>query len=152
MSTTENETTESVEVNPRPENVKQLADLIESLTVFDHDGGAGGYEQAADALWKAAQAAFDYVSRRCGVTGFQASWAALRFYGEVMGVDGPFMVIRASDAVYPQYDIPARVEEFLSESGPWLREQAQAKLAGDMTFVVDAVREHWERLAAEATR
>lgn len=150
---------ESVEVTDRPENAAQLADLIESLTVFDHDGGAGGYEQSADAMWKAALASFDYVARRVGATGFQASWSALRFYGEAMNVQGPFIVLKVEDALYPQYDLPKRLDDYLAEQVPWLAEQASAKLAEleaapeRERFVSPRVLEHWRKLAStEAAR
>lgn len=120
---------ESVEVTDRPENAAQLADLIESLTVFDYVDGGEGYEKSADAIWEAALAAFNYVARKVGATGFQASWAALKFYSEAMRVDGPFMVVKVEDALYPQYDVPGRVARFVEEQGPWLAEQAAEKLA-----------------------
>ena len=137
----------------RPETAAQLADLIESLTVFDYADGGEGYERSADALWRAALAAFEYVARQLGVTGWQASWAALRFYREAMHVDGPFIVIRAHDALYPQYDLPERLAAFLAKQQPWLAEQAAEKLAefetrqGADQTVAPAVLAHWRMLA-----
>jgi hypothetical protein len=137
---------DSIEVTDRPENSAQLADLIESLTVFDHDGSGGGYEKSAEAMWRAALAAFDYTARRVGATGFQASWSALKFYAEAMNVDGPFMVVKLEDALYPQYDLEGRVRDFIREQRPWLAEQAAQKLAGDSGHAVDSVRAHWQAL------
>ena len=45
----------STEVTARPENSAELADLIESLTVFDYVEGGEGYGKSADAMWQAAQ-------------------------------------------------------------------------------------------------
>lgn len=118
----------STELTDRPENATQLADLIESLTVFDYVDGGKGYEKSADAMWQAALAAFNYVASKVGASGFQASWSALRFYGEAMNVDGPFTIIQAHDALFPQYDLPGRLSKFLDECGPWLADQASAKL------------------------
>jgi hypothetical protein len=137
---------ESVDATDRPENAAELADYIESLTVFS-EGGEGGYQQSADAMWKAALAAFNYTARRVGATGFQGSWAALRFYGEAMHVDGPFMVVQLHDALYPQYDIPARVQGFIDESRDWLRGEAVKKLAGDRDHAAPQVVAHWQELA-----
>lgn len=120
--------TDSTEVTNRPETSAQLADLIESLTVFDHDGGEDGYQQSADAMWKAALAAFNYTARKLGCTGFQASWSALRFYGEAMHIDGPFMILEAHDALFPQYDFRSKVDRFLADSRHWLTEQARSQL------------------------
>ena len=138
----------STEVTARPENSAELADLIESLTVFDYVEGGEGYGKSADAMWQAALAAFNYVARRVGATGFQASWSALKFYGEAMHVKGPFMVLKIEDALYPQYDLPRRVTEFIEEQRPWLREQAQAKLAEPHDHAVESVVAHWRKLAA----
>lgn len=143
------ESTESTEVNPRPQNTKELADLIESLTVFDYADGGDGYSKAADALWQSAQAAFDYVADKLGVTGFQASWAALRFYGQEMRIEGPFMVIQAADALYPQYDVPASVAKFLDDAKPWLRERAAEKLESGPSASASVVA-HWRALVAES--
>lgn len=116
-------------------------------------------------MWKAAVAAFNYAASRVGASGFQASWAALRFYGEVMHIDGPYTIIQLHDALYPQYDLPGRVQGFIAEQAPWLAEQATAKLADydarpTVTYTDDDGNEvtrpsvhpdvvaHWRKLAA----
>jgi len=119
----------SVEVTENPQNSTELADLIHSLTVFDYVEGGDGYEKSADAMWKTALAAFNYTARIVGATGFQASWAALRFYGEAMGVKGPFMVLQLDDALFPQYDLPGRVADFIQGNRDWLRDEATKRLA-----------------------
>ena len=111
-----------------PRTLTELSDYIQSLVAFEEDGGSG-YEKSADAMWKAAAAAFNLVAREVGATGFQASWAALKFYGEVMHVECPFMIVRLEDALFPQYDIPGRVRGWMDESGEWVREKAAEKLA-----------------------
>lgn len=121
-----------------PRTLTELSDYIQSL-VGEEGEGWRGYEASADAMWKAALAAFNLVSREVGATGFQASWAALKFYGEAMHVDCPFMVVRVEDALFPQYDIPGKVQGFIDESETWLREQAAEKLAA---FEADPVH-HW---------
>ena len=108
-----------------------------------------GYNASAEAMWRAALAAFNFVASEVGATGFQASWAALKFYAEAMRYDCPISVFKADDALYPQYDLPARLATWLEECRPWLREQAVAKLNGqDMEFVAPAVEAHWHKLAA----
>jgi hypothetical protein len=112
-----------------PRTLTELSDYIQSLVSFEYVEGGEGYERSADAMWKAAIAAFNLVAREVGATGFQASWAALKFYGEAMHIDCPFTVVRVEDALYPQYDIPARVQRFIDDSGSWLRGRATEKLA-----------------------
>lgn len=136
---------------PTPESLDHLYAEIATLTTFDHDGGAGGYEASADAMWKAAAMTFNYVASKVGATGFQASWAALRFYGEVMGIDSPFTVVRIEDALYPQYDVIGRVQGYLDDQRDWLREQAVKKIAEhaeDDSLVHPNVMAHWRKLAA----
>lgn len=114
----------STEVTQEPTTPAELADLINSFVALADD-----YDSAADAMWRAALAAFDYAARGVGATGFQASWAALRFYREAEHVDSPFLVMRLEDALYPQYDLLGRLAGFLEENRDWLREQATKKLA-----------------------
>lgn len=137
----------SIEVNEKPQNAAELADLIESLTVFDYVDGGEGYEKSADAMWRAALAAFNYVADKVGATGFQASWSALRFYGEAMHVKGPFMVTKIEDALYPQYDLVRRVTDYIDEQADWLKEQAVERLQGDLSHVHPDVLAHWRALA-----
>ena len=55
---------------PRANTIGELSDYIESLVQQEHDYGTCVY-----AMSMAATAAFNYVARRLGVTGFQASCA-----------------------------------------------------------------------------
>lgn len=120
-----------------------------------------GYERSANALWKAAAMAFYYASNVVGGTGFQADWAAMQFLKEVKHIDGPFMLVRVANMLYPQCNVPRDVEEFLNseDSIEWLREQAKAKLADlrsrlepgqdESEAVAPTVYRHWRMLAGE---
>jgi len=89
-----------------------------------------GYNLSADALWKAALLAFNYAAREVGASGFQAEWAALRFYSEALHIDGPFGIVRAENALYPQYDEVAKIRGWIDvEWREWIAEQASTKLA-----------------------
>lgn len=134
-----------------PMSAEELAEQIAAAVAFDHDGGGDGYSQSADAMWKAAALAFNFAASQVGATGFQASWAALRFYAEVMHVECPFMLIKAEDALYPQYDLLGSVATWLGEQEQWLSEQAAAKLAQPHDHAVRPVVEHWQRLAAQVS-
>jgi hypothetical protein len=135
--------------DPTPKTLEELTDLIRRCTERT------GYEDSADAMWEAALAAFNYVASEVGATGFQASFSALRLYGEIMHVKGPFVVIKAEDALFPQYDLQSRLEEFLEKAKPWIVEQANAKLdeiesdpnpEEARRFVAARVLEHWRTL------
>jgi hypothetical protein len=130
-----------------PKTIEDLVVEIEALVAFGHND----YNEAADALWKAALLAFNYAAHQVGATGFQAGFAALKFYGEALHIDGPFGIVKAENALYPQYDEVAKVRDWV-ETGwrPWLIEQATAKAAGDNTFASPRVLAHWRALAAEA--
>jgi hypothetical protein len=115
---------------------------------------SAGYEQSADALWKAALAAFNYVAYIQGVTGFQASWAELQFLARSRGIKGPFAILDSAQMLYPQYDLPAKVEQWFEEWRPWLAEEARRKIAEEeeknpQGFGVHPnVWAHWQMLAA----
>lgn len=110
------------------ELIEQLRDAVTFDFTVDDPGMSDGYRRSADAMWKAALAAFNWAASEVGASGFQASWAALRFYGEAMHVTGPFMILKAEDAIYPQYDLPRQVNEWLDEQRGWLAEEAKKHL------------------------
>jgi hypothetical protein len=112
---------------------------------------AHDYNSTAEAVVSAAVKAFNYAADRCGLTGFQAEWAALRAYGEMLHINGPYKVTRAENLVYPQYDVRKNLEDFIEESMPWVIEQAKARLAetADDDLVHPNVRAHWEHLASK---
>jgi hypothetical protein len=129
-----------------PKSVEELAEQIESIVTFEHDGGEDGYSASADAMWKVALLAFNYAADKVGATGFQASYAALKFYGDAMGIDGPFGIVKAENTVYPQYDEVAKVRGWIeSEWRPWIVEQAQKHLDKDAAHAVPSVLNHWRR-------
>jgi hypothetical protein len=120
---------------PTPESLDHLyaeiVDLIAAVGDTERQMGieADGYGKCVEAMWRAGFLATEYVASQLGVTGFQHSIAMLRLYGKAMHIDGPFMMVKVQDALYPQYDLPGRLAEFLDEQRGWLAEQARAKLA-----------------------
>ena len=140
---TENEMREAKE--PWPYTMEQLVEYINSLVNRDHDYGTCVY-----AMSLAAAAAFNYVSHQLGVTGFQASCADLDFLRRTRGMKGPFIILKAEDAVYPQYDLRQKLEKFLFENREWVRDQARKNIAEDRGYPVSqGVMDHWEKLANE---
>ena len=126
---------------PTPSTLEDLTAYIQSLVNGTHSYGTCVY-----AMSMAAVAAFEFVGRQLGVTGFQASCADLDVLRRTRRIDGPFMLVKAQDALYPQYDMVESTEKFLGESKPWLKEQAQ-KLLESKDHTVERVKQHWKQLA-----
>jgi hypothetical protein len=127
---------------PWPKTLKQLNEYIESLTKRNHDYGTCVYSVSM-----ASVATFNYMAGVLGITGFQSGCADFDILRRTRHLKGPFMLIKGEDALYPQYDIPARVEKALDEWKPWLKEEAVKKLAESGIAHPDVVA-HWEKLAS----
>ena len=128
---------------PTPCTSDELAQYVESLVDRDHDYGTCVY-----AMSLAATAAFNFVARQLGVTGFQASCADLDILRRTRSLDGPFIVIKAEDDVYPQYDNLKKVIEAQQQWRSWVVERAKKKLS-EAPDAHPAVLAHWRGLAAE---
>lgn len=127
---------------PRFDSIDALADYIRSLTNREHDYGTCVY-----AMSMAATAAFNYVAGKLGASGFQASCADMDIIRRTRHMDCPFMLVRGEDALYPQYDVPGKVAEFLNYIRPWLAEKAAANLEKDAKHASPNVVAHWRALA-----
>lgn len=122
----------------------EFVDRMMHLELTSHD-----YNTSAEAVVEAAVLAFNIMASSMGLTGFQGGWAALTAYCEEMSLTCPVMMLKAEDLLYPQYNVPGRVQEWIDESREWCAEQAQAKLdaAKDDSLVHPAVRKRWMDLA-----
>jgi hypothetical protein len=127
--------------DPWPYTEKQLIEYIKSLTDRGHD-----YDTCVYALSLAALAAFNYVARKLGVTGFQSSCADLDFLRRNRSIKGPFIILKGEDALYPQCDLMEKLEKALAEWRPWLRKEAKKRLA-EGALAHPAVIAHWKELA-----
>lgn len=125
----------------RPCTPAQLNEYIESLVDRQHDYGTCVY-----AMSLAAVAAFNYVAHKLGVSGFQSSCADLDFLRRTRSLKGPFMIVKAEDALYPQCDPREKLDEALREWRPFLKEEAIKKLA-ESPDASRAVIAHWRYLA-----
>lgn len=128
---------------PTPETPKELTAYIDGLIKRDHDYGTCVY-----AMSMAATAAFNYVASKLGVTGFQASCADMDILRRTRSLDGPFMILDGSKALYPQYDLQAQVREWMqgNDFKKYLAEQAKKKLA-EGGIISPSVEKHWRNLA-----
>ena len=129
---------------PWPYTKQQLSDYIESLVNRDHNYGTCVY-----ALSMAAEAAFNYVAHKLGVTGFQSSCADLDFIRRVRSMEGPFILLKAEDMVYPQYDLEEKLRKAMESWKPWVKEQAQKNLDKDSEHCHPDVVAHWKKLTEE---
>jgi len=125
---------------PWPKTIEELTAYIQSQVEGPHDYGTCVY-----AMSLAATAAFQFVASTLGTTGFQASCADLDILRRTRLLDGPFMIIKAEDALYPQYDLRGKLEEALESWRPWLSDEAAKKLANGPAH--PNVMAHWRELA-----
>lgn len=130
---------------PQHETISELTGYIESLVQQEHDYGTCVY-----AMSMAATAAFNYVARRLGVTGFQASCADMDVLRRTRRITGPFMIVDGNKMLYPQYSIERDVREAMNEWMPWAADAARKLLAQDNEHTSPRVIRHWKVLAALA--
>lgn len=130
---------------PSANTIGELSDYIESIVQQEHDYGTCVY-----AMSMAATAAFNYVARRLGVTGFQASCADLDVLRRTRRIKGPFMVVNSDKMLYPQYSIERDVREAMNEWMPWAADEARKLLDERSENASPKVIKHWKMLVALA--
>lgn len=130
---------------PKLNNVDELGGYITQLLEKQHDYGTCVY-----AMSLAATAAFNLVASKLGVSGFQASAADLDILRRTRGYEHGFMVIDANDLLYPQYDVPGKVRDWIA------RTRASGQLAKAANNLLETsggahanVVAHWRQLAGE---
>lgn len=130
---------------PCPETAADLMEYIESLTERSHDYGTCCY-----AMSLAATAAFQHVAKKLGVTGFQASCADLDVLRRTRSLKGPFILLKAEDMLYPQYNLQQKLRDAMNDWGEWAADEAKKKLAEDSEHAHPDVVARWTMLAASA--
>lgn len=140
-STTEAEM--RAEKAPWPETVEALTEYITSLVERKHDYGTCVY-----AMSLAATAAFQHVASKLGGTAFQASCADLDILRRTRSMDGPFIILKAEDMCYPQYDLTEKLREAMDGWKEWVAEECAKKLEKSCGDAHPDVKAHWERLAS----
>lgn len=120
------------------------------LTKEEENAGKAGYQLSAEALYKGAVAAFNYMAHKVGATGFQAEWAELEFVRVTRGLRAPFGILNGENMLYPQYDLRSKVDEWLDDWKEWAQEEAKKKIKESKerkAFIHPNVLEHWKELA-----
>lgn len=129
---------------PWPKTLEELNEYINSLTERQHDYGTVVY-----AMSLAAQAAFNYVSKNLGCTGFQAGCADLDFLRRTRRINGPFIILKAEDMLYPQYGLTEKLKEAMEKWKPWAAEECTNLLKTERADSAQPdVKAHWEKLAS----
>ncbi len=120
-----------------------------ALSIEDSSGGKA-YSQCAEACADMALAAFELAAKTLGITGWQGSWAELEFIRRSRHIKGPFGIYDVSDALYPQYDLPARLDKLLTgpDTVKWLGDEAERMLAENREPHPNVER-HWRMLVAQ---
>lgn len=128
---------------PWPKTIEDLSAYIQTQVNRPHDYGTSVY-----AMSLAATAAFRYVAGVLGTTGFQASCADLDILRRTRDLKGPFLILKAEDALYPQYDLRKKLDDALESWRPWLADEA-AKRLKERGEAHSDVAAHWRMLSAK---
>jgi len=124
-----------------PKTQAELNEYVQSLLNIKHDYGTCVYAMSMSAV-----AAYNYVGSKLGVTGFQASCADLDILRRTRSLDGPFIILKAEDMLYPQYDLKQTLLEAMQSWRGWAAKQA-AEMLENNNGACDEVIKHWKQLA-----
>lgn len=128
---------------PYFDSIEELKEFIDSLDILNNDYGTAAYSMSL-----AGTAAFNYIAHKFGCTGFQASCADLDMVRRIRLIEGPFMISKLEDVVYPQSNLKGKLESFLTDSNS---KEGLKKLAlKNLTEYPDAhpaVVAHWIELS-----
>lgn len=149
----------AVEYPEIPSGLDALPDVLRGLIASVQDPGvaygqnADPYGKCVEVMWRAGYIAHELLAKELGVTGFQHSMSTLMLLGALRRMEGPFRIVDAENALYPQYDLVAQTEEWLSsdEMRSWLADEAEKKLAeraGRGAPTAERVLDHWRGLIA----
>lgn len=130
---------------PWPKTEEELTGYISALVDRSHDYGTCVY-----AMSMAAVAAYYYVAKKLGVTGFQASCADLDFIKRTRGMKQGFRIVDFDKLLYPQY---LDAEHFpswnalIEQNKEQLADAARKRLA-ENSYANGAVVDHWKWIAS----
>lgn len=130
-----------------PKTKEEFLTYLDSELNKEHD-----YNTAPEAAANIAIAGFNLTSSLLGLTGFQANWGELRFIQMSRNYEH-FIILNLEEALYPQYNLRNRLEEFLtsSSSKEFLKKKALEKLEKYKDYTHPDVYAHWKKLAQYVT-
>jgi hypothetical protein len=96
-----------------PKDIDGLIKYFEELKAYSTD-----YNTSAEAVAYGTAAAFNYLaSEEHGLSGYQASWSAMKFFQLTRNIEGAFTVVSTDELKYKSTtDVLHRVNEFLHTS------------------------------------
>jgi hypothetical protein len=130
---------------PRFDTIEELNTYINNLVNQPHDYGTCVY-----AMSMASVATFNFMARKLGVTGFQASCADLDFLARTRNMKLGFIVLNGRDLMYPQYDLRKRLEDFITQTMSSPNFLSEVRKSFNEDSAVPAVREHWKSILQRA--
>lgn len=138
-----------------PKTADELLAAINDVlaTVSDSDAAIGdardGYSKSAEAMWMVGYIAHEYAAAAVGATSFQHGFSRLMLLSMLAGGEGPYMVLDGQNALYPQYDLPGQVRDWMESDSfrAWAAQEARELLAQRQGAHPNVVA-HWEQLAA----
>lgn len=131
---------------PTFDTPKELYKYIDSFATRHHDYGTCVY-----AMSMASVATFNYIARKLGVTGFQASCADLDILKRIRRMQHGFRVVDYDKLLYPQYwssDHFPTPQQMLTENIKELAKAARELLKERGVAHPDVVR-HWEWIVSQ---
>jgi hypothetical protein len=129
---------------------KTQEELIKILN--EHENKQHDYSSVAESLTEVTLAMFNYFASKQGMTGFQASWAAMRFLARSRNIEGPWGIVDGSQMLYPQYDLRVQLEKWMEEWKPQIGKMAVEKLNSESRYAHPDVIARWMELATYAPK
>lgn len=130
---------------PRPKTIEELQEFIVNIVDREHEYGTCVY-----AMSLAAEAAFNYVAHRLGVSGFQANCADMDFLCRTRGMKFGFAIVDYGHLLYPQYlndEHFPNWKQLIEKNKEALSKRAKEFLAKDTDGTHEEVLAHWKYLA-----
>ena len=128
-----------------PESTEELSEIVDTLASREHDYGTCVY-----AVSHASVAAFNWMARSLGITGFQASCADMDILRITRRMKDGFRITNFADLMYPQYFTREKLPnpfDILRGQREHLKKRAQETLDAEK-LMAPHVRDHLEWLAA----
>ena len=107
--------------------------------------GPYDYNSSAEAMVTAFEEVEKIVTKKLGLSGFQFSWAQMRYLGKSRNMKVGIL-IRLEDMIFPQYNLHEKLEEAIQNNREVIIEHAKEELA-NADLMVPRVKEHMQKIA-----